>query len=180
MTMNSQKSSAVLLALITQLKKSGSWCGETHIQKAAFVLQELFDTSLGFDFVLYKHGPFSFDLRDKLTEMRADCFIELEMQAYPYGPSLVVTDEGKDFQSNYPKTIRSLKEPLEFVATNLGKKKVEELERLATALYVTKREPGCKGDAGACAKKITELKPHILLSDALEAKEIVDEMLSKV
>lgn len=177
--MRSQKSSAVLLALITQLKKSGSWCGETHIQKSVFVFQELCDSLLTFEFVLYKHGPFSFDLRDKLTEMRADGLIELGFHPYPYGPSLVVTDEGKKFQSNYPKTIMSQKESLKFVATNLGKKKVDELERLATALYVTLREPGCEEDPEACAKKITELKPHIPLSNALEAKVIVDAMMSK-
>lgn len=178
--MDSQKSCAVLLGLLEELKKKGSWCGETHIQKAIFSLQELFDTELGFEFLLYKHGPFSFDLRDKLTELRADGLIGLEMQPYPYGPSLVLTDEGYKFLSQFPKTLQKVKEPLEFVGRNLGSKKVEELERLATALYVTKTEPEFAKNVEACAKRIMELKPHIPRTDALRAKEIVDEMLSQV
>jgi hypothetical protein len=62
--------------------------GETHMQKATFFLQELIKVPLGFEFLLYKHGPFSFDLRDELTFMRAQGFLRLEPQ-YPYGPTLV-------------------------------------------------------------------------------------------
>jgi len=73
--MNRLKRDVVILSLIENLKKKGSWCGETHIQKATYFLQELFDFPLGFEFILYKHGPFSFDLSDKLTAMRADMLL---------------------------------------------------------------------------------------------------------
>ena len=49
---------SILLRLNEELRKSGSWAGETHMQKATFFLQELLAVPLGFDFVLYKHGPF--------------------------------------------------------------------------------------------------------------------------
>ena len=73
------KNITILLQLIESLRKNGSWCGETHIQKAIYSLQQLKGVPLNFNFVLYKHGPFSFDLRDELTAMRADGLIAFKI-----------------------------------------------------------------------------------------------------
>lgn len=53
---------AVLLNLVETLRSKGSWASETHFQKAAYFLQELLRVPLEFEFILYKHGPFSFGL----------------------------------------------------------------------------------------------------------------------
>ena len=84
--MDRLRRAALLTRLIELLRKKGSWCGETHIQKSTFFVQNLMKVPLSFDFILYKHGPFSFDLRDELTGLRADGLIRLEPQ-WPYGPS---------------------------------------------------------------------------------------------
>ena len=34
---------SILLELISELKNAGSWCGETHIQKSAFFLEEMLE-----------------------------------------------------------------------------------------------------------------------------------------
>ena len=62
--MKKSQRDAVLLSLVGEMINKGSWCGETHIQKAAYFLQVLLEVPLEFDFILYKHGPFSFDLSD--------------------------------------------------------------------------------------------------------------------
>ena len=64
------KNVAILLQLIGSLKKYGSWGGETHVQKATYSLQQLKSVPLNFHFVLYKHGPFSFDLRDPFRQLK--------------------------------------------------------------------------------------------------------------
>lgn len=69
---------AILLSLINEMKAKGSWCGETHIQKATYFLQELLGVPLNFEFILYKHGPYSFDLGDEVTAMRADSLLEYQ------------------------------------------------------------------------------------------------------
>ena len=63
--------------------------GGTHIQKAAYLLQELLGVPSGFKFVLYKHGPFSFELRDSLNRLEAWGGIQTEEQPYPYGPKII-------------------------------------------------------------------------------------------
>lgn len=174
------KTEAILVSLIERLHKGGSWCGETHIQKAVYMFQKLFHVPfVDFDFVLYKHGPFSFDLRDKLTEMRANGLIEVRVMPAPYGPSLVPTSRGIDLLQSHPKAIQTQESAIKFVATKLADKRVEQLERLTTALYVSETEPSIQKDKKAIARRITELKPHIGFEKALEAKEMIDQLMSE-
>ena len=83
---------AALIELIEKLRQEGSWCGETHVQKAVYFLQNLMGVPLQFDFILYKHGPFSFDLRDELTALRADGILRLETRGL-YGARIAATDQ---------------------------------------------------------------------------------------
>ena len=39
-------------------------------QKAVYFLQEIFDVPTGIEYILYKHGPYSFDLTADLTALR--------------------------------------------------------------------------------------------------------------
>lgn len=165
MTMKRFERDAVVTALIDELDHHGSWCGETHIQKAMFFLQEMAGTDLGFDFILYKHGPFSFDLRDELTAMRADLLLELDVRRFGYGPSLRPTDNARAMVKRYAETVDQARPGIEFVATRVGDRDVTELERLGTALYVARRKkPGASPEIQA--QEINRLKPHVSLEEA--------------
>lgn len=176
--MNRMQCDVVILSLIENLKKKGSWCGETHIQKATYFLQELFDIPMGFEFILYKHGPFSFDLSDELTAMRADMLIRLQPQPRPYGPSLVTRDGSKSIKNHFPSTLKKYDGNIQFVANKFRDRGVAELERLATALYVT-QEINPEGSSEFRAQCITELKPHVSMEEALVAVKEIDEIISK-
>ncbi len=80
--MDRLRNAALLTRLIEGLCSNGDWYGETHVQKTTFFVQELMGVPLGFRFILYKHGPFSFGLRDELTALRADGMLELEPRTY--------------------------------------------------------------------------------------------------
>jgi hypothetical protein len=163
---------SILLRLNEELRKSGSWAGETHMQKAAFFLQELLAVPLGFDFVLYKHGPFSFDLRDELTFMRAQGFFQLEPQ-YPYGPTLVAGAKGELLTRVFGRSADPYAVGIRFVSQKLGAKTVAELERTATALYIKSREPRVTDVVG----RLTSLKPHIELLEARAAVSEVEQII---
>lgn len=169
--MNKPRQAAITLALAQHLRKNGSWCGETHLQKAAYFLQNLAQVPLGFDFVLYKHGPFSFELRDELASLRADGLMELEVRPYPYGPTLAVSEAGRELEQRFSATLKEFISRVDFVASRLGSKRVHELEQLATALYVMQTEPALNEDQ--IAQKIVELKPHVTPA---AAKLAVDEV----
>jgi len=163
---------ALLTELVEQMRDHDSWCGETHLQKATFFLQELLGVDLGYDFVVYKHGPFSFDLRDELGGFASDKLIRFQPQVPPYGPRITVTDEGEKVQRIYPKTLARHADEIAFVAEKLDGRGVIDLERLATALYVTLNEP--QASAERRAEIVQQLKPHIPEPAAVGAVREVD------
>ena len=171
-TMDRLKRAALVTKLVDRLREENSWCGETHVQKAVYFLQALFNAPTEFEFILYKHGPFSFDLRDELTSLRADEVLALEVQL-PYGPRIFTTERGKYLQNARSKTIDRWQEAIEFVAKKLGKQDVVELERLATALFVTSHATH-NASVEDRAEELIRLKSHIQKDTAMEAIMEVD------
>ena len=169
---------AIVTRLARKMREKGSWCGETHLQKAFYLAQELLKVPTGFDFILYKHGPFSFDLRDELTALRADRLLTIEPQPRPFGPRFATTKRSEEIESLFPKTIGGLDAKLDFIADKLQGKGVADLERLATALYVINHYDFCTALDDRAAK-LNELKPHVSLTDAKSALEQVAEFATQ-
>jgi hypothetical protein len=159
---------AILTELIDRLRAQGSWCGETHVQKAVYFLQEILGVSTGFEYILYKHGPYSFDLAADITALRADFLIELNHRSPGYGPGLVPTPTSTDLRGRYGRTLANCRPEIEFIAKAFGARGVADLEKLATALYVT-RQMGDSANSQVRASRIHQLKPHVSESDALAA-----------
>lgn len=176
--MNRLQRAALLAELADRLTHHNSWCGETHVQKSTYFLQHLLGVPLEYEFIFYKFGPFSFDLRDELAAMEADELMKLRVRHPAYGPSLVPTDDSEVLRKRYPVTLGKYKNQVEFISRTLGAKKVSELERLATALYVTLKHGE---DAGAKerAKRICNLKPHVTPTDALAAVQEYDQIAAE-
>lgn len=169
---------AVLAKLCEELRDRDSWCGETHIQKDIYVLEDMLEgDELGFQFILYKHGPYSFDLSEELAELRADRLFKAEPQRAPYRPRLSLTESGRRLLGTYPKTVALYSERIAFVADWLAPCGVAQLERIATALWVT-RELQTE-DVLARAMRVTELKPHVRTARAIEAVEEVDSKMTE-
>ena len=82
---------AIVVETIARLRSHGSWAGETHVQKSLFFLKNLLRVPLNYNFVLYKHGPYSFDLHHDVGKMRAYQFywpgsaIAVWAVVYPWG-----------------------------------------------------------------------------------------------
>lgn len=168
---------AVLVTFIKRLRDNGSWCGETHVQKGCLFLQDLMKVPLAFDFILYKHGPYSFDLHDELAAMRSYRFVRLVPQPYPYGPSIVPDEVSDVLVKAFGASARAYESQIAFVARWMGNKGVAELERLATAFFLM--ETGmASGTAEERAREIIAIKPHISRDDALRAVLDVEQVVS--
>jgi hypothetical protein len=173
--MNRLAQQAILVGLVRRLWQRGSWAGETHVQKAAYLLRELRQVPLDFGFLLYKHGPFSFELRDELAAMQADRLMERQPQRPPYGPRIAVLDRGAQLEERFERTMRRYGEDLDWIADRLGDRGVQDLERLATALWVTQEHPGA--GTHERARRLTDVKPHISDAAAVEAVDEIDGLL---
>ena len=159
---------AILTELMDQLRAQGSWCGETHVQKAVYFLQEVLGVPMGFEYILYKHGPYSFDLTADLTGLRADFLVELNHRSPGYGPALVPTPTSGELRSRYPKTLARHQPQIAYIASAFDARGVADLEKLATALYVT-REMGSSASLHERASRIHALKPHVSEAEAVTA-----------
>ena len=172
--MEKLEKAAVILELADALKNASDWCGATHLQKTAYFLQALTDVEVGYDFILYKHGPFSFELRDEITEMVTYDLMDVELNPAPYGPNLVPSKLGRKLQREKSDSTQKHETAVGFVAKNLGNKGVVQLERLGTALFVMLDNENVS--VPKLVEKIHNLKPHISKSQAREAVQEVNEM----
>lgn len=163
--MESLERASVLLALAEALRANGSWTGETHIQKATYFLQELLRVPLELEFILYKHGPYSFDLRSELTAMQANDILALKPQPRPYGPSYLPGPASRLLQASFGGVAARFSQQIRFIAEKLGGKRVSDLEKVATSLYVTLE--GATPEQRAM--RIHGLKPHISVGEAEQA-----------
>jgi len=157
----------VLSRLLSDIRKQGSWGGETHLQKAVYLLEELEGVPLEYPFVLYKHGPFSFDLRDELNLMRADGLMDLVPRPYPYGPSYMRTQAAGELEERFPKTLGALEKKIAFVANTVRDRSAADLEKLGTALFLIKESPA--SEDLPLAEGLHAAKPHVSVESALEA-----------
>ena len=168
---------AIVVETIARLRSHGSWAGETHVQKSLFFLKNLLRVPLNYNFVLYKHGPYSFDLHHDVGKMRAYNFIGLEPRL-PYGPSFTHGDMAGKLLTRFGRTIKKHEHAIEFIASNFGNANVRELERYATALFVDLEFPN--ETPAHLVKKITELKPHIDEEEAAVAVQSIEQLKAKV
>jgi len=176
--MDELRKAAVLTELADRMREGGRWCAETQLQKAVYFLQELFDVPTEFSFILYKHGLFSFGLRDELTSLRADGLLQLRPRPTPYGPTLVATDQSEVLRGSFPKTLSTYRDQISFIAKHLGPRTAPELERLSTALYVIRKAPRGKS-VEELAQELTELKPHVSPVEAEKAVKEAQEIIQQ-
>ena len=169
--------------LVEAMVEAGSWVGETHIQKSTLFLQELLDVQMEYEFVLYLHGPYSFDLSEELAEMRARGVLDIEPRRDKYGPSFRLGHWGKRLDEwvspphnelNGSKTRAAVK----FVAQNISTKTARELERIATAFFLRAKDPDRSVEE--TAQWINELKPHIPIEASRVAVRQVIQLKEEV
>lgn len=146
------------------LNEFHSWCGETHIQKTAYVAKVVENVPFESKFILYKHGPYSFDMNAVLNYMRSQNIVTVTPQGH-YGSSYKL-NEGiwAVIARTAGPRLMSFNRELRFVCDLLAKRKVAELERIATAVYVRFNFKSLSLEEQIA--KLNELKPHIGLPEA--------------
>ncbi len=171
MSLTELQKSALIASLVKEYRARNLFCGETHVQKSVYFLQALFEVPLGFEFLLYKYGPFSFDLQSHVAAMRADDM--LKVRPLDYAATFEPGDQVSYLEKNLPKTIERHKKAIDFAVENLGHRGVKQLEPLATALFFAVNE----GDQSIDARvtRIRDVKPHIPDEDARSAVKQIDE-----
>ena len=165
---------AFILEVIQGLKAVANWTGKTHVQKTLFLVNEATPVQVPFDFVLYKHGPYSFDVETELEQMKSYDAIAIQpISSYgvilnPSGNADVVDLLGSITQAE--------KDSIQEICRFVGSKGVVDLERLATVVWVRNRDK--ISDSQEVANRVHTLKPHVSLADAEAADQLVTSTLT--
>ena len=140
---------AIVLEAVRSLNAAASWTGKTHVITTLYIVST--KVRLPFEFVLYKHGPYSFDTNDAIESMSAVGLLSLTATP-PYGVQL---RPGR-FERVLDATILNA---VDSAVKLIGKSKVQDLEAIATSVWVISH---CGEErAEEIAKKVAELKPHL-------------------
>lgn len=172
--MNQFQEYAISIALAKSLYQHGSWCGETHLQKAMYFLNEFSCLKLDLDFILYKHGPYSFEFHDTLDELKMLKLLEHEYIP-PYGPRLKTTSRGEWLIDNQFDTVSIVSKTIQLIADCVGGKNVKELEKISTALYVWREMPSATIEKRS--NRLSEIKSHITYEEAYGATKHFEESI---
>ncbi|MEQ1901411.1 MAG: hypothetical protein ABL866_11830 [Devosia sp.] len=149
------------------LRERHSWAGETHIQKTAFVSKVLKGVPFESEFVLYKHGPFSFEMSTSLVHMRTRGLLSIS-QNPGYGPSFDVNEPlWKALDRTASQYFEQYEADLAAVCDVLATKNVAWLERVATATYLNSLRPNASVEERT--NELVQLKPHIPYALARDA-----------
>jgi hypothetical protein len=157
------KRHALILSVIKKLRARGSWTGKTHLQKALALLADTTDITVPFTFVLYKHGPYSFDVEAELEQMRSYAAVDIQPNSDGYGVT-IHPGEMASFVREQAAIEFAEDLALEWVCDLVGTRTVSDLERIATAAWIRRREG--IADTRKVAERLHQLKPHVSVADA--------------
>jgi hypothetical protein len=157
---------ALILAVVEGLKREGSWTGKTHVQKTLYLLQASGALEVPFAFVLYKHGPYSFDAEAELEQMKSYAALDSRTVEGWYGAVLGPGSNAALIKRLNPLPA-AVQEAVDFICRAVGCKTVAELEPLATVAWIRTREGLVEPDA--VVERLRQLKPHVGIREAEEA-----------
>ncbi len=162
---------ALVSELLDRIRANNVWAGPVHLQKSMFFLQEMRGVPLDFEFVLYRYGPYSFELQDEIEYIRGSGFLKWFFHDSPgYATGLETTEASRNIRDKLPKLMDKYEDDLAFVSENIGPMRSMQLERVSTSFYYMVK--GLEGDEDI-AREVCKVKPHIDYSDAAEAVQQV-------
>ena len=172
--MNRLQRAALISEMLNSMINKGSWAGETHLQKCLFFLQTMRGVPTGYEFQIYKYGPFSFDLRDDLVQLRAEGMVELSPRSASYGSSLDVSEASQLLRKRFPRTLEKYKADVAFIADHFGHLNANDLGRLATSFYFHLDDADSSDKE--IGQKVHRVKSYISVSDGTKAAQDVRQI----
>ena len=154
MSQTSPDPASWVLTAVDALNRHGSWTGRVHIHKHLFITQVLGLAAPPFGFVLYDYGPYSFDLDQAVTDLELFGYLTRSYPEPGYGPRYEPTLQGLEVARALQENER---QAVERVAKQLGDRKSQALELIATCLWFERNEG--VSDRAEVVKRVKLVKP---------------------
>ena len=178
MALSRREARLLIVELVSELNRVGSWSGATHVQKCTFFAREMAGIPVPYEFVIYHYGPFSFDLDEDLALMRFEGWLEITSEE-GYG---VHYHPGRKRLPRFPNEVEPYRRALKWVAERFGVLDAKRLELLATTYYVQRRMAAGDRPSGreTVISTVRRLKPHFADSDVAQAMATLQEAVRAI
>jgi uncharacterized protein YwgA len=139
--------------------------GKTSIMKLIYILQQVYEVPLGYEYALYTYGPYSPEVMNDIDYARQIDAISVNSVTYSpglEGYQLETTGNSKREIKKAQDFINLYKEQIEKTTNQFGNRNAKELELIATIIYLCDayETNGLNVDVEAISKKVHEIKPH--------------------
>jgi hypothetical protein len=151
-------------ALIAELSRRSDSLGRTALQKKVYLLQELFDVNLGYDFTLYTYGPFTSEIISDLDAAEAMGAVRVSSVVTGFGGYEI--KPGPDCQRILSKASLFLsknQDKLDQLFSDFGRYTAKELELRATIIYVDRDLTKLDRPVDELVETVHEIKPGFTL-----------------
>lgn len=151
--------------------------GKTALQKLVYLLQELCNVKVGYDFSLYTYGPFSSELLSDLDFVESlngvDVAFIPEIQGYEIFPGEAndsIRTKAKDF-------IDAADESITKIINDFGDFNAKELELRSTIIFVNRdlKRKGKSNFLDELINLVQAIKPHFSISEIKKALSELEE-----
>ncbi len=173
---------ALIPELAGRMRMVSQQFGKTALQKAMFLLQEIYGVDCGYDFTLYSYGPFDSQLLGDLDLVESWGCVKVEsVKSGIGGFQIVPTEEAKTIRNKAAGLLddAATQTAIADLIRDYGGKSARELELRATLIYVDKDWKLRGGNPPSRRELYTtvrEIKPRF--SDA-EMNSAIDELSSR-
>jgi uncharacterized protein YwgA len=156
--------------------------GKTKIMKILYMLQQVKNVDLGYEFDIYTYGPYAPEVLESVDELIEKELVTSKMYRYNnyVGYKLNLTEKGKQALTEInQEDSSSLHDILSFTEGCSAK----DLELYSTIIFVSSFYSRCKGKFSAIdvKNKVQEIKPHFDIGEISESYEsLVKENYVKV
>lgn len=157
--MGSLKGYSIIIKISEKMKEKNYTLGKTALQKLIFILKELYNVPVEYEYKLHIFGPYSEEISADLDYLSTNEVLKVDFQKHntytgynilPFKNLKNIIDEEKGF-------IRKIDDEINKVINDFGNKTAKELELKATIIYIKKEG---KIDKQELIDRVKEIKPY--------------------
>jgi len=176
---NDQKKQALVLFIVRKLSEQKGWHGPVFVQRFIYLLQELLDVPLDLFFILYKHGPYSFELAETLTFLTANYLLEFKLPLNHLSPTLVPGKHAAYYDKKFKAEMDAINPRVTWLITKVNDMDFGKLTLLTFALYVLKQLRVQGKDEKKLISEMHQIRPVFSKKQITEAVEALKKLMNE-
>lgn len=167
------------LGIISEITRTKQGLGKTAMVKYLYLLQEVYNVPLQYNFEIYTYGPYTSEVMGDIDLATHFGAISTEVCHYTntYGYSLNPSVNIDNYINKEKSFLNKQKKSINDIIAKFGQKTAKELELITTIIYLYKSYINNNWDASIkeISRNVHEIKPHFDISSIQREYRELDE-----